>query len=80
MPTPSETARPAEWAARTQAPRRSVFSNYSSPESTGLPEEGDRSSADGIPATATPHAPSTGAGELNRLQTPIARAVASTYV
>ena len=80
MPTPSETARPAEWAARTQAPRRSVFGNYSSPESTGLPEEGDRSSADGIPATATRPAAATGTSDLDSLQSAIDRAVARSFV
>lgn len=32
MPTPSETRPSREWAARSHAPRRSVFGNYASPD------------------------------------------------
>ncbi len=79
MPTPSETARPGEWAARTNTPRRSVFGNYTAPKSTGIPEEGNGPSRAGVPATDRRHAGSAGA-ESNSLQSSIHHALARSFV
>lgn len=80
MPTPSETARPGEWAARTNAPRRSVFGNYATPDPATASEQHD-----GFPqaATSSPQRSPAGAAddaETDSLQSGIHHALARSFI
>lgn len=80
MPTPSDTARPGEWAARTSSPRRSVFGNYTAPDPAVLPEEGEGTSPVGNRATDQRNDNSAAAIESGRLQQGIHHALARSFI
>lgn len=80
MPTPSDAARPGEWAARTNAPRRSVFGNYAAPDPAGVPQGGDPSSSAEISAPERCLAESRGAAESDSLRSAIHHALARSFV
>ena len=80
MPTPSDTARPGEWAARASSPRRSVFGNYAAPDSATLPDVAEGSSPSGRPRPQAQHADSPCAVESDSLQSGIHQALARSFV
>jgi DMSO reductase family type II enzyme chaperone len=76
MPTPSEPAPAGEWAARTRAPKRSVFGNY---RADAAPPSGDPGTEDSRRGEAPGAQPPQG-GTPNRLQTAIDLAMARSFI
>lgn len=80
MPTPSDTARPGEWGARTNAPRRSVFGNYAAPDSAAVQDLADGSLPTEKPAPRPRQDQSAGVEESESPHSGIHQALARSFI